>query len=265
MQEEPEFRPPDELAAFRPRFGLVLGSGLGSFAEALSVEAVCPYSEIEGLPVSRVPGHAGRFLFGKLNGTPVAVAQGRVHLYENWTAREVAAQVRFLHQTGVRTLVLTNAAGIVNEALAPGRWMLLADHLNLARQSPLTGSASFVDQSAVYCPELRARLQAESRGLFGEPLAEGVYAWVNGPEYETPAEIRMLRGLGADAVGMSTVPEAIQARALGMKVVALSCLTNWGAGLSPEPLDHHEVVETGRAAATQLVDLLARCASRLIG
>ena len=145
---------------------------------------------------------------------------------------------------------------IVNANLKPGRWMLISDHLNLARQSPLTGGPHFIDQSEVYSVELRNLLRAESLELVGVKLAEGIYAWVNGPEYETPAEVRMLRTLGADAVGMSTVPEAIQARALGMRIAALSCLTNYGAGLSAHPLSHEEVMEVGKAAAKELFTLL---------
>lgn len=255
MSETP-FPVPSAVNDRQPKIGLVLGSGLGEFVNALEDTVVIPYREIEGLPVSAVPGHEGAFHFGKLNGVEIVVAQGRVHLYEGWSASEVAAGVRFFHQMGVSTLILTNAAGIVNANFKPGQWMLLSDHLNLARQSPLTGGPNFVDQSTVYSPELRELLKAESRETGVARLGEGVYAWVNGPEYETPAEIRMLRTLGADAVGMSTVPEAIQARALGMRILGLSCLTNYGAGLSGAPLSHDEVIEVGKQAASQLFTLL---------
>jgi purine-nucleoside phosphorylase len=251
-----EFVLPPALRSARPAVGLVLGSGLGGFVESLEGALSLDYGEIGGLPESSVPGHAGRLHLGRLGDTEIAVAQGRVHLYEGRSAREAAAMVRLLHEMGARTVVLTNAAGIVNANLKPGAWMLIADHLNLARHSPLTGGPSFVDQSEVYCPELRTLLRAESLEQTGRRLAEGVYAWVNGPEYETPAEVRMLRALGADAVGMSTVPEAIQARALGMRVAALSCLTNYGAGLSSTPLSHEEVMEVGRRAAAELFSLL---------
>jgi purine-nucleoside phosphorylase len=153
-------------------------------------------------------------------------------------------------------VILTNAAGIVNANFKPGRWMLISDHLNLTRQSPLTGGSSFIDQTEVYSRELREMLKSEAAEISSSHLFEGVYAWVNGPEYETPAEVRMLRGFGADAVGMSTVPEAIQARALGMRVVGLSCLTNYGAGLTGQPLSHEEVVEVGKHAAGELFTLL---------
>ncbi len=165
---------------------------------------------------------------------------------------------------GAETIVLTNAAGIVNANFSPGQWMLISDHLNLTRQSPLTGSANFIDQSSVYSPELRDLLKEENKVVNQTRLAEGVYAWINGPEYETPAEIRMLRNLGADAVGMSTVPEAIQARALGLRVVALSCLSNYGSGLSPQPLSHDEVIETGKNAALELCRLLGTCVPAMV-
>ena len=169
-----------------------------------------------------------------------------------------------MHQLGVETVVLTNAAGIVNANFKPGRWMLITDHLNLTRQSPLTGSANFIDQTFVYTPHLRELLKAEHIEMYGTGLLEGTYAWLNGPEYETPAEIRMLRTLGADAVGMSTVPEAIQARALGMRVLALSCLTNYGAGLSGQALNHDEVMEVGLNSAKKLSGLLESCIPALV-
>lgn len=251
-----EFTLPAALQSAKPAIGIVLGSGLGGLVESLKGTKSFDYSEIGGLPLSTVPGHAGKLHLGTLGGVKVAVAQGRVHVYEGRTAREAASMMRLFKQLGIGTVVLTNAAGIVNANLKPGRWMLIADHLNLARQSPLTGAGNFIDQSEVYSSELRELLRAESLELTGSKLAEGIYAWVNGPEYETPAEVRMLRTLGADAVGMSTVPEAIQARALGMRIAALSCLTNYGAGLSATPLSHEEVMEVGRAAAKELFALL---------
>jgi purine-nucleoside phosphorylase len=251
-----EFTLPAALKTAKPAVGIVLGSGLGGLVDLMKDTKSFDYAEIAGLPVGNVEGHAGRLHLGILGGVKVALAQGRVHVYEGRTAREAAAMMRLFHQLGIGTVVLTNAAGIVNANLKPGRWMLISDHLNLARQSPLTGAGTFIDQSEVYSAELRDLLRAESLELTGSKLAEGIYAWVNGPEYETPAEVRMLRTLGADAVGMSTVPEAIQARALGMRVAALSCLTNYGAGLSARPLDHVEVIEVGRAAARELFVLL---------
>ena len=251
-----EFTLPPALRSVSPVVGLVLGSGLGGFVDSLSDASSWGYAEIPGLPVSSVPGHAGKLHVGRIGGVEIAIAQGRVHLYEGWSACEVAASMRLFYELGISTVVLTNAAGIVNANLKPGRWMLLSDHLNLARQSPLTGSARFIDQTEVYSADLRELLRAESLELNGNRLPEGVYAWVNGPEYETPAEVRLLRTLGADAVGMSTVPEAIQARALGMRVVALSCLTNYGAGLSSHPLNHEEVIAVGQSAAKELFAIL---------
>lgn len=255
---ETEFPLPSLLNSREARVGLVLGSGLGSFVDGLEDACSIDFSEISHFPCSTVPGHAGKLHLGSLGGIPVAIAQGRVHLYEGWTAREVASTMRLFHEMGIKTVVLTNAAGIVNANFKPGRWMLISDHLNLARQSPLTGSARFIDQTEVYSRELRELLRGEAAEAGAPLLHEGVYAWVNGPEYETPAEVRMLRQLGADAVGMSTVPEAIQARALGMRVLALSCLTNYGAGLSNQPLNHAEVIEVGNRAAKELSSLLEK-------
>jgi len=242
---------------FRAEWGLVLGSGLGAMVERVEVLAAVPYAEIEGLPVSRVPGHAGRFLFGKLGGVPLLIAQGRVHLYEGRTAAEVTAGVRFMAARGVRRLVLTNAAGTANPAFLPGTWMMLNDHLNLTGTTPLLGGANFFDMSEVYGTALRERF---ARLAITEKITlhSGVYAGLLGPQYETPAEVRMYRGFGADAVGMSTVLEAIQARALGLEVAGFSCLTNWAAGLSPEPLAHEEVLAMGNRAAGDLVRLLER-------
>ena len=248
---------PKAVRDFNPEWGIVLGSGLGSVVDEVDAILSLPYEEIPGLPVSTVSGHAGRFVFGRLAEKRVLVAQGRVHLYEGRTAEEVTAAVRFIEARGVKKLILTNAAGSLRADFAPGSWMLLSDHLNLTGASPLTGGANFVDLSAVYAPELRARF---SRLAAEEKIAlhEGVYAGLPGPQYETPAEVRMLRTLGADAVGMSTVLEAIQARALGLEVAAFSCLTNMAAGLGAGALDHGEVLATGSAAAAPLVRLLAR-------
>lgn len=246
---------PASVRDHQPRIGLVLGSGLGRFVDQVSITRTVSFSEIEGLPISAVPGHAGQFVFGTIHGTEVIIAQGRVHLYEGWSAREVAAAIRAMAAMGIEKLLLTNAAGIVNDAFLPGQWMMISDHLNLTGKSPLTGGPHFVDQSQVYSRSLR-QIFGDQASQIGMPLAEGVYAWMPGPQYETPAEIRMLRNLGADAVGMSTVPEAIQARALGIEVAGFSCLTNFGAGMSIEPLNHEEVMETGNQAAEGLARLL---------
>jgi purine-nucleoside phosphorylase len=232
---------------------LVLGSGLGPLADAVSVSREVPFAEV-GLPVSTVPGHAGKFIFGTLDGAEVVLMKGRVHLYEGHSPQTVTAGVRWMAGQGARSIILTNAAGTLNPDFPPGHWMMLNDHLNLTGTSPLEG-AHFQDLTETYDAAWRDRFHAAAARL-GMPLHEGVYAGNRGPQYETPAEIRMLRTMGADAVGMSTVLEAIQARALGMRVAAFSCLTNWAAGMTANPLDHHEVIETGQQAAAAMIDLL---------
>jgi purine-nucleoside phosphorylase len=243
--------------SLRPQWGLVLGSGLGGFVDQVEVTHTLPYHEIPGLPSSKVAGHAGRFVFGKIGGVSAVIAQGRAHLYEGHSAADVAAHVRWMEQRGIRRLVLTNAAGTCNAAFAPGTWMMLGDHLNLTGTSPLTGGPNFHDMTGVYSPRLRAHFAAAARELRIE-LHEGIYAGLPGPQYETPAEVRMFRTLGADALGMSTVLEAIQARALGLEVAAFSCLTNWAAGLHAGTLAHTEVLETGKLAADSLARLLSQ-------
>lgn len=232
---------------------IVLGSGLGPLADAVEVAREVAFADV-GLPVSTVPGHAGKFIFGTLDGHEVVLMKGRVHLYEGHSPQIVTAGVRWLAEQGVKSIILTNAAGTLNENFPPGDWMMLSDHLNLTGTSPLQG-AHFQDLSETYDEAWRARFRESAAGL-GIPLHEGVYAGNRGPQYETPAEVRMMRTMGADAVGMSTVLEAIQARALGMRVVAFSCLTNWAAGMNAQPLDHHEVMETGEQAAAAMIRLL---------
>ncbi len=233
--------------------GIVLGSGLGPLADAVMVEREVAFAEA-GLPSSSVPGHAGKFVFGKLNRTAVVLMKGRVHLYEGHGPRLVTAGVRWLAAQGCDKVILTNAAGTLNPSFTPGTWMMLADHLNLTGTSPLEG-ADFIDMSVAYDADWRTRFRAAAASM-GMPLHEGVYAGLRGPQYETPAEIRMLHTIGADAVGMSTVLETLQARSLGMKVAAFSCLTNWAAGITPAALDHHEVLETGKQAAQAMIGLL---------
>lgn len=233
--------------------GIVLGSGLGPLANAVRVSASVPFAEA-GLPPSSVPGHDGTFMFGKLGHTDVVLMKGRVHLYEGHSAHAVTAGIRWMAARGMDHLILTNAAGTLNPDFKPGDWMMLSDHLNLTGTSPLEG-ADFIDMSAAYDPAWRETFRTAARDC-GMPLHEGVYAGLRGPQYETPAEVRMLRALGADAVGMSTVLETIQARSLGIPVTAFSCLTNWAAGISTTPLDHHEVLETGLNAADAMIRLL---------
>lgn len=239
--------------------GIVLGSGLGLLAETVAVEREVTFAEA-GLPASSVPGHAGKFILGKLGGAPVVLMKGRVHLYEGHGPRLVTAGVRWMAEQGIGKIILTNAAGTLNPDFAPGSWMMLSDHINLTRSSPLEG-ADFVDLSVAYDAAWRAefRTAATSTGMI---LHEGVYAGLRGPQYETPAEIRMLRTIGADAVGMSTVLETIQARSLGLPVAGFSCLTNWAAGITAATLDHHEVLETGKQAAQAMIGLLTEVLGR---
>ena len=234
--------------------GIVLGSGLGVLADRVEVLREVGFKQA-GVAASTVPGHAGKFVFGKLGGTEVVLMKGRVHLYEGHPSQAVTAGVRWMAEQGVDSLILTNAAGALNRDYEPGEWMMLGDHLNLTATTPLVG-ANFIDMSEVYDKAWRAEfLKAASES--GVELNEGVYAGLRGPQYETPAEVRMLRTLGADAVGMSTVLEAIQAKALGMRVAGFSCLTNWAAGMQ-ENLNHEEVLETGKAAGGVMVGLLER-------
>jgi purine-nucleoside phosphorylase len=254
---------PETLEAFGARTAIVLGSGLNSFADALEIESTVPYDAIPGLPASKVPGHAGAFALARIQGHPLLLARGRVHLYEGWTAREVTTAVRLMHRIGVTRLVLTNAAGTLNPAFPPGQWMMLGDHINLSGTTPLLGGPNFIDMTGAYSRRLR-EIFRQSATETGVPLHEGVYASLLGPQYETPAEIRMLRALGADAVGMSTVLETIQARALGLEVAAFSCLTNWAAGISGEELSHQEVTDTGRAAAGSFAAIFERALPQLV-
>ncbi len=248
-------------APVRPRLGLILGSGFGVMAETLEDAAVIPYESIPGWPLSTVEGHAGRLVLGRCESVPVAVMQGRVHLYEGYAPWEVAFPTRVLALLGCETLVVTNAAGAVNESFAPGDLMLITDHLNLQGSNPCSGpnlgalGLRFFDLTHAYHPGYMevARMAALERGL---SLREGVYAGLLGPSYETPAEIRMLRTLGADAVGMSTVAEVIAANHAGLKVAGISCMTNMAAGVLEKPLHHEEVMQTAARVRDDLVGLL---------
>jgi purine-nucleoside phosphorylase len=246
---------PPEILECGAETAIVLGSGLGPFAESLPQHFVCSYDKIDRLPTSRVPGHAGRFLVTELGGKPLLVAQGRVHLYEGWSAEEVVRHVDLMHAAGIKKLLLTNAAGTLNRAFEPGTWMMLSDHINLTGHSPLRGGPNFIDMTNVYIPRIREIFRSSSKA-HGVNLHEGVYVAMQGPQFETPAEIRMAQTIGADAVGMSTVHEAIKARFLGIEVAGFSCLTNWGAGLSSAELAHEDVTAVGRQAAGQMVELL---------
>jgi len=226
-----------------PTIAVVLGSGLGAFADELTKRIDIPYSEIPGWPVSTAVGHAGKLVIGRLDGLPVAVMAGRAHLYEGNTPAQVTHGVRVLHALGVRAMVFTNAAGGINTTLEQGGLVLISDHINFQGCNPLVGSANFIDMSDAYSRELREVAQ-DVATLLCIPMQQGVYAAMMGPSYETPAEIRMLRTLGADVVGMSTVPEVIVANLLGVKVLAISCVTNMAAGILPQKISHQEVLET---------------------
>ena len=244
-----------------PRVAVVLGSGLGGFADELEEPVEIPYGEIPGWPVSTALGHAGTLALGEIDSVPLAVMRGRAHLYEGFSAAEVVFGVRVLARLGVRTLVLTNACGGVREDLAPGQLVLVSDHINLQGSSPLIGANDdslgprFVDMSDAYDPGLRAAAHAAAARL-GFELPEGVYAAWLGPAFETPAEIRMTRAIGGDLVGMSTVPEVLAARHMGLRCLAISCVTNMAAGVLPEPIDHEQVLAVGASAQGRLTALL---------
>jgi purine-nucleoside phosphorylase len=238
----------------QPSIGVILGSGLGTVATAFGLEAEASYADIPELGCPTVPGHLGRLVMGMHRDCPILLAQGRRHIYEGLSAHEAASLVRLMHGLGVRRVIVTNSAGAIGSGLTIGGLMLIQDHINLLGESPLTGP-EFHDMSQAYSSQWRERIQGVARDM-GLALAEGVYAAVRGPQYETPAEIRMLRVLGADAVGMSTVPEVIQARALGMEVAGLSLITNWAAGISGSRVDHQDVLAIGAGAGAHLADLL---------
>jgi purine-nucleoside phosphorylase len=250
------------------RVGIVLGSGLGTFADILEDRFETSYSEIAGWPPSTAVGHAGKLITGRIGSTEVIVLSGRAHLYEGYTAAQVIFGIRELDRRGVRSLVLTNAAGAINLNFHPGELVLMSDHINLLGVNPLTGpndeslGPRFPDMSEVYSREYREIAKQEGQKL-GLALQEGVYAALLGPSYETPAEIRFLRSIGADLVGMSTVPEAIAAVHLGMKVLAISCVTNMAAGILPQKLVHEEVLETGARVRDTLVKLLTAVVPQL--
>ena len=243
----------ERLRAWEAEVGIVLGSGLNAIVPE-PAESVA-YSDFPEMPKPSAPGHAGRFVLGTIGNTRVIYAQGRVHLYEGHTARQITAGIRTLAGAGVKRLILTNAAGLANESFSPGAWMLITDQLNLTGTTPLLGSAQFVDLTETYSKKWSDDFARAARAQ-NITLYEGVYAGCLGPQYETPAEVRMLRQLGADAIGMSTVLEAIQARALGLEVAGFSCLTNWAAGMGEGNLSHDEVLNTGRKAASEFARLL---------
>jgi purine-nucleoside phosphorylase len=248
-----------------PRVGIVLGTGWQNVMAHVDDATTIDYAELPAFPRLDVPGHVGQIVLGRLGGAEVAVLAGRKHTYEDGHADAMAGALRTLAALGVPTLVLTNAAGSLSTAMPTGSLMLLSDHLNLPQRTPLhgaSGSSRFVDLRDAYDPALRRTAHDVARGM-GQTLHEGIYAWQLGPQFETPAEIRMLRQLGADAVGMSTVPETILARYAGMKVLALSLITNLAAGLDAEPLSHAQTLAAAQAAGDRAARLLEALAPAL--
>ena len=241
------------LRDWQAKVAIILGSGLNSLVGDLKNEQIISYGEFAGVPEPTAPGHAGRFVLSEIGSTRVILAEGRVHLYEGFSARDVTAGIRVLAEAGIEKVILTNAAGAANSKFKPGEWMLITDQINLTGTSPL--AAQFVDLTDAFSRRWREKFR-ESAHRIGMVLHEGVYAGMRGPQYETPAEVRMLQRLGADAIGMSTVLEVIQARALGLEVAGFSCLTNLAAGLSGKRLTHEEVIVVGAAAAADFGRLL---------
>jgi purine-nucleoside phosphorylase len=246
-----------------PRIAVVLGSGLGGFADDFENPVAIPYQDIPGFVRSTAQGHAGRLVVGTVDSVPVLAMQGRVHYYEGYSLEEVTFPIRTFGLLGVKTLVLTNAAGGINVQLTQGALMVISDHLNLMGVNPLRGpnderfGPRFPDMSAVYSPELQELVIDEARAINVE-VRRGIYCGLSGPSYETPAEIHLLRALGADAVGMSTVPEAIVARHMGIEVLGISCITNMAAGIGDEPINHEEVMATGDRVRATFTELLQR-------
>ena len=251
-----------------PRIAIVLGSGLGGFADDFEDAVGIPYEDITGFMRSTAQGHAGRLVVGKVEGVPVLAMQGRVHYYEGYSLEEVTFPIRTFKLLGIKTLVLTNAAGGINVELTQGALMVISDHVNLMGNNPLRGpnddrfGPRFPDMTAVYSPELQALVVEEAKAI-GVEVRRGVYGALAGPSYETPSEIHLLRNLGADAVGMSTVPEAIVARHMGMEVLGISCITNMAAGISDEPINHEEVMATGDRVRETFTELLRRVVSKI--
>lgn len=244
-----------------PHLAVVLGSGLGALAEAVE-DAICiPYAEVPYFPVSTVEGHAGQLVVGSLDGTPVTALQGRFHLYEGYDASQVVFPIRTLARLGMRAIVITNAAGGINPDLAPGDLMCITDHINLTGTNPLVGSHDdrlgprFPDMQDAYDPRLRALLAEVAREQ-GLALREGVYSVLSGPSYETPAEVRMLSRLGCDACGMSTIPEVVACRQMGVRVLGISLISNHAAGIAEQPLTHQEVIETAARVADDFARLV---------
>ena len=254
---------------FQPEVALILGSGLGDYADEIQIEQTINYTEIEGFPTSTVAGHKGRFVFGYVNEVPVVIMQGRVHFYEGYPMSDVVLPTRLMGMLGAKKLILTNAAGGANFDFKPGDFMIINDHITIAIPSPLIGEnidelgVRFPDMSEVYSQRMR-KIIKDTAEKMGIKMQEGVYMQFTGPAYETPAEVRLARTLGGDAVGMSTACEAIAAHHMGMEVCGISCITNLAAGMSTEKLDHKEVQETADRVAEDFKRLVTE-SIRLIG
>jgi len=251
-----------------PRVAVVLGSGLGGFADDFEDAVGIPYEDIPGFSRSTAQGHAGKLVVGKIDQVPLLAMQGRVHFYEGYSLEQVTFPIRTFKLLGIKTLILTNAAGGINVQLSQGALMVLSDHLNLMGDNPLRGpnddrfGPRFPDLTSAYSPELQEIVIEEARALSVE-VRRGIYAALAGPSYETPAEIHLLRNLGADAVGMSTVPEVIVARQMGIEVLGISCITNMAAGISDEPISHEDVMATGDRVKETLTQLLRKVVGRV--
>jgi purine-nucleoside phosphorylase len=258
----------NRIAARRPRIAVVLGSGLGAFADELTARVEIPYAEIPNWPVSTAIGHAGRLIFGALDGLEIVAQAGRAHLYEGYSQNQTTFGVRVLASLGVKSMVITNAAGGINLKLQRGGLALISDHINLQGSNPLVGpnddslGPRFPDMSEAYCGQYR-KIARQAASELGIELSEGVYAAMLGPSYETPAEIRYLGAIGADMVGMSTVPEVIVANHMGVRVLGISCVTNMAAGILPQKINHEEVLEAGAMVRDTLVKLLKAVLPRL--
>lgn len=252
----------------QPEIGIILGSGLGGLADRLTNPIVIPYATIPHFSQSQAIGHANQLIFGELNGKSVVLMKGRFHYYEGYPLTKVTFPIRVMKALGIHSLIVTNACGAINTSFKPGQLMVITDHINLTGNNPLIGGnddrlgVRFVDLSNSYDREYR-RMALDIGQSMGLTIQQGVYAWWSGPTYETPAEIKMIRILGGDAVGMSTVPEVIVARHAGLKVLGISCLTNMAAGILPQPLSHHEVIEVANQVSHDFQELISSVVARI--
>ncbi len=258
----------DKIKDFKPEIGIILGSGLGDFADGFNSTTAIPYNEIPGIERSNVEGHKGRLVFARIKGKNIVIMQGRYHFYEGYSMQTVTYPVKVLKKLGIKTLIITNAAGAVTKEFTPGDLMFITDHINFMGTNPLIGSnddtlgTRFPDMSEIYSKELINKAETAARKL-NIKYQKGIYAATTGPSYETPAEIKMFNLLGANAVGMSTAPEATVANYCGLKVLGISCLTNYAAGVSENPLNHQEVIDTANKVNKNFKNLLLEIISIL--